>query len=378
MQFVNIEKHLTDFENKHKERITTCYNCGLGCKFRLSLPGGASTFVKCQSYFNFMFACQIQDLKFSLNCYHLCERYGMDVISTANLVGFAIDIYQKGILSKKDTEGMHLEWGNEKVAFSLIEKIAQREGIGEILANGVYEASRIIGSGAEEHAYHLKKLESIPYGMYRPYAALRSSVADKPDATRAEGYLAQEYLGASKKWKKEFIKSGYFSYPKELEKLFMDDFVGLERDYETIVPFTSYDADKNCIADCTGICIFWTGFWCYNPINLDDHISLVSYATGLDLDLNKTMSIAKRIGALTRAYNVITGIRRKNDRVPEKYFRITPKPPFFKLDKDEFNKMISKYYNLRGWNSEGIPSSEELNSLGLEFVRRDLEQREIL
>jgi aldehyde:ferredoxin oxidoreductase len=325
-----------------------------------------------------MFACQIQNLEFSLNCYHLCERYGLDVISTANLVGFAIDIYQKGILSKKDTEGMDLEWGNEKVAFNLIDKIARKEGIGEILASGVYEASREIGNGAKEHAYHLKKLESIPYGMYRPYSALRSSIADKPDATRSEGYLVQEYLAASKDWKNEFIKAGYFSYPKEFEKLFMDDFLGLERDYETIVPFTSCDVDKNCIADCTGICIFWTGFWCYNPINLDDHINLISYAAGFNLDLNDAMNIAKRIGALTRAYNVIIGIRRKDDRVPEKYFQITPNPPYFKLEEDKFNNMISKYYELRGWNSEGIPSREELDSLGLNFVRQDLEQRGIL
>lgn len=273
---------------------------------------------------------------------------------------------------------MHLEWGNEKVAFSLIEKIAHRKGIGEILASGVYEASRIIGRGAEEHAYHLKKLEPIPYEMYRPYSALRSSVSDKPDSTRVEGYVAQEYLTASKEWKKEFIKSGYFSYPKALEELFMDDFIGLERDYETIVPFTSCDADKNTIADCTGVCIFWTGFWCYNPINLDDHINLVSYAAGLGLDLPKAMNIAKRIGTLTRAYNVITGIRKKDDSVPEKYFRITPQPPYFKLDREKFNKMVSTYYKLRGWNSEGIPTKEELNSLGLEFVCRELEQRQIL
>ncbi len=375
--FENPGQWLEEFVETFQTRRSTCYNCAIGCKSVIALPDGGYSFVKCQSWFNFLLACRIRDLTFSVKCYDLCESYGLDVISTANLVAFAIDLYTKGILTKADADGMHLEWENRDVAFSLIGKIARKEGIGDVLANGVYEAARAIGRGAQEHVCHLKKLEPIPYHISTPSSALRSSIADKPDMTRAESFVAAEGLEFSKEWKEEYVKSGFFSYPRHLEKVFLDDYVGLERDYEKVVPFTSYEADKNNLADCTGICIFWTGFWRYNPISVDDHVHLISCALGMDMDETEAMTIAKRTGALTRAYNVITGIRRKDDTIPERYFR-PPVPSLPPLDRKKFDRMISEYYKLRGWNDEGIPTAEELDRLGLDDVRRDLEQRGIL
>ncbi len=376
--FENISQFLENYMSKFKTRTATCLNCGIGCKSIIKLPDGSYTHIKCQSYFNFMLACKIRDLTFGLRCYQLCESYGLDVISMAGIVAFAIDIYQKGILTKSDTDGMHLEWGNAEVAFALITKIARRDGIGEILSHGVYEAARLMGKGASDHAYHLKKLEPLPYHTNKPVSALRSAIADKPDMTRAEDYVAAEGLALSKEWKEEYLRSGFFSYPPEFEKIFQDDAVELAKDYEKMVPFVSYDVDKNALADCTGLCIFWTGFWPYNPITVDDHVNLVRYALGLDLDQAAAMEIAKRTAALTRAYNVILGIRRKDDTVSEKYFHGSADPPFQGLDRDKFRHTLSDYYNLRRWNQEGIPSGEELERLKLHFVKKDLQQRGIL
>jgi aldehyde:ferredoxin oxidoreductase len=378
MPIENSSEFIEDFIKRFKTRLVSCYNCAVGCKSAISLPDDAYAFVKCGSWFSFLLACKIQDLTFSMKCYHLCEKYGLDAISTASILGFAIDLYEKGILTKADTGGLHLEWGNADVAFSLIGKISRREDIGAVLADGVYEAARQIGKGAGKHAYHIKKLEPFAYPVYAPYPALRSAISDRADVTRAEGYLVFAYLVAPREWKEEFINEGYFSYPKELEKLFLDDFIGLQADYDTIVPFTSADADKNNLADSTGICIFWTGMAAHNPINLDEHIRLLSYGTGMDFDETEAMTIAKKIGALTRAYNVMTGIRRKDDTVPEKFFRVIPEPPRPLLDRDKFDGMISKYYKLRGWNRDGIPSKKTLDMLDLQYVRKELERRRIL
>ncbi len=160
--FEDAEKTLTDFENAYKTRPAGCFNCGVGCKSIISLPEGQYASIKCQSYFNFMFAIKICDIQFSVRCFKLCENYGLDVISTAYLTGFAIDLYQKGIITQADTGGLELKWQDREAAFRMIEKIAKREDIGDILANGVVEASKIIGKGAQEHAYHIKKLEPIP------------------------------------------------------------------------------------------------------------------------------------------------------------------------------------------------------------------------
>jgi len=245
MPFENITKFLQDFAVKYKARTATCANCAVGCKTVAALSDGSYTFVKCQSYFNFMLACKIRDLEFSLKCYQLCENYGLDVVSTASCLAFAIALYHKGILAKADTDGTHLEWGKPDVAFALIEKIALREGFGAILADGVYAAARHIGKGAEKHVHHLKKLEPIPYHNYKPVSALRSSISDKPDMTRTEGFVAAEGLEFSREFKAEYIRSGFFAYPKEMEKNFRDESVDLNTDYEKIVPFTSCDADKN-------------------------------------------------------------------------------------------------------------------------------------
>jgi aldehyde:ferredoxin oxidoreductase len=378
MPFEDITGFLEKFKAGYEVRTGTCANCGITCKTVAALPDGSHTYVKCQSYFNFMLACKIRDLEFSLRCYQLCENYGLDVISTASCLAFAIELFQQGILTRKDTDGIRLEWGDAAVAFEMIEKIAMREGIGDILANGVHQATRNIGKEAENLVLHIKKLEPIPYHNYKPVSALRSAISDKPDMTRTEGFVAAEGLEFSREFKQAYIRSGFFSYPEELEQIFLDDPVDLNSEYEKIVPFTSCDTDKNNLADCSGLCIFWTGFWRYNPINLKDHINLIRHALGIDLDEYGAMTIAQRTGALTRAYNIMTGIRRKDDTVPKKYFREAPDPPQTALNREKFDQMLDDYYGLRGWTNDGIPTADELDRLDLGFVKDKLRKRNIL
>ena len=132
-----------------------------------------------------MITTQIFDGGFATEFYNLCEKYGLDYFAPANLVSFAIDLYEKGILTKEDTDGMHLEYGNLDVALSLIKKIAFREGIGNILADGMYRAARSIGKGAEEYAVTTKKLEvRNEFRFYNPGQALSGAVGDKVDTDR--------------------------------------------------------------------------------------------------------------------------------------------------------------------------------------------------
>jgi benzoyl-CoA reductase subunit BamB len=373
--FENGEQILTDFVNTYKTRAAACFNCGVGCKSVVSLLDGRYAVVKCMSYFNFMFAAKICDIHFGVQCLKLCENCGLDVVSTAYLAGFAIDLYQKGIINRQDTGGLELKWQDREAAFALIEKIAQRKDIGDILAYGVVEAAGIIGRGAEKHAYHVKKLEPIPYTM-DPYAALLSAVGDKPDQTRSEGFVASEGLEYyTAEWRKKYVKDGYFSYPGALLPVFENEYESRDTDYEKILPFASYDMDKNSLADCTGVCIFLTGFWQYNPIMVADHLRLIEYAAGIPMDEKKAMDAAKRSGIMTRAYNAMTGINREDDTVHRRFFE-TPsdaEPPA--IDRQKFDAMISRFYKLRGWNEAGIPSAEELDRLGLQDIRLKLEQK---
>ena len=377
-----------DFLKKFSIRRPACYNCQLSCKSGIRLPEGWNAFFKCQSWFAFLLACKIQDFTFNAECYHLCERYGLDSMSTASVIAFAIDLYIKGILTEKDTGGVHLEYGNANLAFSLISKIARREGIGDVLANGVYEAARLIGRGAEEHAYHNKKLEIPPYNLWIPYLAFITAISEKGDPTRIAGAIPQHYFQKPVEERKALIEEGFWPYPEEFKKYFWDGFDWTGGDYERNVKMASYDWDKGTLADCTGLCIFWTGFWPYAPIQVADQVNLISYATGMDVDENEIIKIAKRAAMLLRAYNVILGLRRKDDTIHEKWFkkprdeerysRGSPNPPERALDHRTFNKWIDEYYKIRGLNSEGIPLEEELDNLDLDYVIQELQQRGLI
>jgi aldehyde:ferredoxin oxidoreductase len=373
----NAQKLHADFIKKYKVRTPACFNCQLRCKVGMSLPDGGFSYLKCQSWFPFMFATKIVDLDFNIKCYHLCEKYGMDSVSTAHLVGFSIDLYDKEILTKSDTQGMHLEWGNQEVALSLIRKIAMREGIGDILANGVYEAARSIGRGAEKYAYHVKKLEMILYPPH-PYTALCGAVSDKADPTRVESSLPQNYIRRPREFKEEYLKSGHFHYPKEFGEYFLADFDPIGEKYEWHAQFASYDTDRYGLADCSGLCVFGTGFWPYNPIQQIDHVKLLSFATGIEMDETDAVKIARRVALITRSYNVMSGIRRKDDTLPQKFFQYSPPLPRRKIDRQFLNKGIDRYYELRGWNKEGIPGREELHRLGMKDVEKELENRGLL
>jgi len=375
----NTVKLGADFAERSKVRSTGCYNCPVGCVSRVLLADGGYVHVKCQGWFEFLGACGIMDFDFSMKCINLCERYGLDQVSTAHLISFAIDLYEKGILTKEDTEGIHLEGGNKDLVFSLIEKIVRREGIGAVLANGVYEASRQIGKGAEAYAHHVKKLELTPWRLYVPFHALLTAVTDRADLTRGEDMIyGGELMRGPREAKEEYIKEGWFHYPKEFQEDFLTDYDPTGSDHERIARFVWYNRHLYCLADMTGICMYWMGFFPYPPIHLDTIVNLISSVTGMSIDETEVIKMAERVTTLTRAYNVILGIRRKDDRIPEKFFKVTPQPPLMRWDPDKFTKTIDEYYKLCGWNSEGIPTKEELDKVGLGYVRQEFERRGIL
>jgi len=366
-----------EFVEKLGVREIACYNCNLNCKWSVPNPDGGYAVFKCANWDFQMVNSKLLDFTFATRFLGLCRRYGLDNISISNIIAFAIDLYEKGILSKKDTEGMHLEWGNDEVFFSLLEKIARREGIGDVLANGVHKAARMIGKNAEEYAHHIKKLELLPVGGFWPILAFKQAISERGDGTRNTSVVSEALAMWPDSDKEAYMKSEYFHYPKEYQKYF--DHPDFEMTaYEETPRLTAYNEDTYCLGDVTGICYFWSGFFPYPPIRFDTMVNSISYVTGMDIDEAEAMKIVHRIGSLVKSYNVRLGLRRKDDSFPKKFFRETPAPPLKTLNHDNFNRMIDEYYKIRGWNSEGIPTKERLDELDLDYVREDLERRGIL
>ena len=159
----------TDFNKEYRMRGVGCHNCGVTCKSAISLPGMKPFFIKCQSWYAYYLLSRT-DWATSVAFYRLCEGYGVDTISLPTAISLAIDLYQKGVLTKEDTGGLHLEWRNVEVLTELLKRIVYREGIGDILSKGTHEAAHhFLGKDAEDyHLLNIKKSEQIPFDLYFP------------------------------------------------------------------------------------------------------------------------------------------------------------------------------------------------------------------
>jgi len=369
-------------------RRVSCHNCSLGCR-QAYLCADGTTFcgLKCGVYAKPMIAMEIFDGAACVEFYNLCEKYGLDYQGPVNLIAFAIALYENGILTKEDTDGMHLEFGNLDVALALIKKIAFREGIGDILADGVYRAARRIGKGAEEYAVTTKKLEVRNEFRFYDYGqALSGAVGDKVDTDRM-GSVFPFTSNIPNGDKEAYVKSEFWGHPEELKELFLNGYDETGSDHEARCRIISYSDEQYALSDSLGICHWWTGKWGIPPpiTGRAMFADLMSYATGVDIDETKLTTIAKRQINLLRSYNVREGLRRKDDAIPEYAFTKEP-PEHFKVLKDKnakkldrglFNKLIDRWYQLKGWDREGVPTKETMEELGLGYVYQELKRRGI-
>jgi len=370
-----------------KVRRMGCYNCSMQCRQIQQTADGRYCGLKCSAHTRSMIATQIFDGRFNMEFCNLCEKYGLDSLSVQNVVAFVIDLYEKGILTKEETDGMHLEFRNADVALALVKKMAYREGIGDIMADGTYRAARRIGRGAEKYAVTTKKLECRHDFEFKPQDALAEAVSDGGDHHKLHSEVLMppyDDIDQSQEAKEAYVKSEFWGHPKELEKHFLNRDDGAN--YEGMCQWTSYIDECQALRDSLGLCA-WCAEWLYNPpiTGVAMFADLLSYATGMDIDETGLRRVAKRIQCLVRSYNVREGLRRKDDSVPELHFHMKP-PNYLKkiygeglqtLDRSLFNKWIDRFYQLKGWDSEGIPTKETLEELGLGYVYQELERRGI-
>ncbi|MBI2288336.1 MAG: hypothetical protein HYY41_03425 [Chloroflexi bacterium] len=340
-----------DFLSRRGAVKIGCYNCSQKCFRSVPFADGEPVYLKCRSPFYFINMADFQNYDFNLQCNYLIQRYGLDALSPGNICAFAIDLYQKGILTKEDTDGMHLEWGKPEIIFALLEKIGRREGIGDVLANGVYQAAQQIGRGAEQYANHVRKLETRGMNMHQVNMASAYILCDRMDNTRfgGGGFGEAEEVG------KDIAEAVHRTYPPEWKE-YLD------------LPNAGY-----CVSDCLGLCIFWTGFKPFTPIRKWDMPELISYATGVEMSHEDMEKGFRRARALIRAYNTILGERMRADDLPGKFFNgVGPIPP---ISRDELSKRVAYGNELMGYTAEGIPTRESLEEIGLGDIAQELARR---
>ncbi|MCZ7664908.1 MAG: aldehyde dehydrogenase [Thermoleophilia bacterium] len=357
---------------KYTVRWTSCYNCPKDCHISIAYPGRQRYQLKCYSKLTYSMAAY-EELDFNYSILGLTQEYGLDGFTTPQLLAFAVELYEAGILTDQDMPGFPATTAER--FFWLVEKIARREGIGDVLANGVYWAARQIGKGAEEFDHNtMKKFEQVPLKLSMvnfPYF-LMYATGEKMNITQIEGSYPQVPI-ADREEREEFV-AGWEAAPERFKRWFLDWEPREHQSIEASVNIADWNETMHYIDDTIGTCAFLSSFRGQfggrPPYHIYNLPQFVSCATGMELDDSDLWKIAARNRNLIRALNIRRGLRRSDEKPPEDHWK--------KRDPEMEQKMLDAYYEFKGWNSEGIPTRKTLEALSLEYVADDFEQRGIL
>jgi aldehyde:ferredoxin oxidoreductase len=366
------EEKWTEITESVRLRWTGCYNCPKDCHQAIKYPGRHPYFQKCYSKLTYAMAAY-EEIDFNYDILGVTQEYGLDGFSTPQVLAFAIELYEAGILT--DTDLPDFPSGGADRFFYLVEKIVRREGIGDALANGVYHAARQIGNGAEAYDHNtMKKVEQVPLklGMINYPYFLMYATGEKMNITQIEGSYPQVPI-ADKKEREEFV-NGWDAAPERFKKWFMQWEPRTHPGIEAAVHICDWNETMHYVDDAIGTCAFLSSFRGQfggrTPYHIYNLPIFISHATGMDLDSDGLWEIARRNRNLIRALNVRRGLRRKDEKPPEDHWQ--------KRDPEMETRLLDAYYEFKGWNNDGIPTKETLDALGLEYVSEDFLERGIL
>lgn len=352
-------------------RAHACPYCPFACNrvvdvghhYEVDPDYGGPEYETCAVFGSF---CMNDDLAAILKASELCNKYALDTISAGVTISFAMECYEGGLITIKDTEGLDLSWGNPEAVVQLIEKIAKREGIGDLLAEGVKRAAEKIGKGAEELAMHVKGLEMPMHD---------------PRGKKGHGFsFTISNRGACHM---QFESDDMFEQALSPE-------IGID---ETLSPrdrlyagpekskLVKIGCDLFMVFNCLPLCRF-TVYPSAPERTLGTLVPIVAAVTGWDVTVDELMTVGERVWNLERAFNVREGITRKDDVLPNRLMEEPLPEGAYKGEtfrKKVLDKMLDCYYEFMGWDREtGIPTKEKLKELGLGYVAKELENLELL
>lgn len=328
---------------EYQVRPRACFACPIGCSRDTRAVQRGKEYITEGPDYETIYAmgsnCDIGDPGVIIAADRLCDDYGMDTISCGVAVGFAMECFERGLITREDTGGIDLTFGNGDALLDTIERIGKREGIGELLSEGVMRASKKI-PGTEDFAMHVKGLELPGYdprGMKGQ--GLTYALSDRGGCHVRSNTLRTELLGL----------------PEPIDRYGYEEKAAMVANLQL--------AYATC--DCIIACLF--GAFAITP---DDFAEAISAATGWDIGPEELRTIAERAWNTTRLFNIREGFTREDDTLPGRLFAepSTAGPSKGQVvDREAFNQMIEEYYEVVGWDRKtGIPTDEKLNALGIE------------
>ncbi|MEM4613819.1 MAG: aldehyde ferredoxin oxidoreductase family protein, partial [Ignisphaera sp.] len=351
-----------EYWGKYYSRSVGCFGCPIPCSTFFEIRDGPFAGLKAEgpkaeALADFGCRCGVDELEVVLYANTLCNKLGLDIISTAGAIAFAMECYEKGFITKNETNGIEIKFGNHEVVIQLIEKIAFREGIGNLLAEGTRNAAIIIGRGAEKIALHSKGLEVIgvdPRGCKSWGLAYAVSTRG---ACHTRSYPMMDILGL-----KELARTLFGN--EKIINLYSAEGKGI---------MVKWGEDYCAVLDSVGICKF-PAVDLYKE--MPEHVAkMLNAVTGWNLCVDKLLSIGERIIHVEKAYNIRLGLSRKDDTLPERFIKEPMPSGPAKGNVVELDNMLDDYYKVRGWDIKtGLPPKSKYVQLGITRVWKNIQR----
>jgi aldehyde:ferredoxin oxidoreductase len=347
--------------DKYTIGMSGCFGCPVSCRHRYTLKEGvfAPFFAEGPEYtslgaFGTMVDCRKMETVLVAN--HLVNKYGLDTLETGGLIAWAMELYEKGIITEKITNGLKLEWGDEEVLFELIRQITYREGFGNILADGFKIAIEKIGQESKYYAIQVKDMSNL-HSDERPTPSFALGIATSTrGADHLRGRPAIDLYGLPEDFLEEIygapMSSDYRSYEGKSRMVWWQELL-------------------YAVTDSLGTCKFQTVFLAVHAPKWEEFSKLIYLVSGIQYTTSQLMEIGERIYTIERMFNNREGFSREDDALPERYFKEAtpiglPRVRDRKINKEKFEKMLDEYYTLHGWDDNGVPTIETIQKLGIE------------
>ena len=356
----------------------TCYACPTPCFNLVEVKEGKYAGLKVNRgtmpgvVIDWGAKCAVDNLPAIWKCKELCQRLGLDYVSTAGSIAFAMELFQRNIITQKDTDGLELTWGNEDAVTEMIYKIAHRKGFGDVLAEGSVRAAQIIGKGAEKYVMTIKGMEMMgPDPRAGAKGWLLGSLTNprggdniKNTHTHAERYNPNWWI--DKFDMPDDVKKKIYSMPTEQ----------IPNTWEGKPLMCKWFEDMYSILNSLDLCFFPSGFrLAVGPTHL---AKLYSACTGWDTSPEEILILGEKVFNLFKAISVRYGLTRADDNWPERFYTepVSGGPAEGrKLSRDEVVGVLDEYYGLRGWDEvNGMPTERKLAELGLQDIADELKR----
>ena len=344
-----------------------CFACAVRCKkvvsaetpYKLDPDYGGPEY---ESVGSLGSCCGVDDVVAISKATELCNAYSLDTIGTGVTIAFAMECFENGLLTLEDTDGIDLRFGNGDAVIQMVEKIAKREGIGALLAEGTKRAAAKIGRGAERFAMEVKGQE---YPMHEPRFKRGLAIGYAISPTGADHCHALHDAGLMAATEEGFLGNATLRSMGILEPVDIEN-LGPEK-----VRATLYNTIGQITNNCLPMCNFV-------PWSMDERVKLVRAATGWDVSAFELFKVGQRAMTLARVYNMREGFTAEDDHLAERSYGPTTGGALADggIDREELREAMQTYYGMMGWDEEtGEPRPSTLDELGVSWAKEYLPRK---